>query len=428
MTRHPVILLCSFLLLSQFQLNYSIAQERRSLSTSRFVEVSYKGPDGNMIQPCGAKKATYCQSYVSIGVTKLTVNKHGSWIGTIFNTNRCAFGEAKLTANYNSQTLSICKVGKPIVLRGSVSSVDLGVEWAMLDRVPWVLKNSSIEIRVGHTEDSTITALIDAFSSITSSIPEYKLSSSLAIGFAITSAVDKLLFEGDRTIDLLNAQRDLPLLAGRLCEGYYAIFAAENNSTYEKYYRGNVAWTGNDLEFNGNPIDDVTYAVVAVDVSDRYYPSAKDSINDTTKLWSKKYREVLTSLFDLVWVSTIDEINEKETDIKINLIRALTLLDADVDLIQEEKQEIHEYVLQEARNKLEMLRKRIDNQNNVTTASTEEAIMSAINTNTNFVDSTSVNIASDILLNPKKNIPKFDKNLSINYNKALNSIGKVISK
>ena len=73
-------------------------------------------------------------------------------------------------------------------------------------------------------------------------------------------------------------------------------------------------------------------------------------------------------------------------------------------------------------NKLASVRKRIDEQNNITRASTQTAIMSAININTMFVDKTSVDMAIRIAENPDNNIPNLDKNVAFNLKNAINNI------
>jgi hypothetical protein len=410
-----------------FGIGIAHSDENKSLSTSGFIEVEYFNDTGAKVKTCSQKKAAFAQSYVSIGINKLTVNKDDSLLKRIFDSDRHAFGASNLKATYQGQPLSISRVGPPIILSGGDSSVDMGVEWGMLDRIPWVLKNANIEIKLGYAANSTTKAIIDAFSGITSTIPDYTISTSLATGFAITTAIDNLLFGSGRAIDLLHAERDLPLLAGQLCEGHYAIFSAENNLIYEKYYHGKVVWTGKDLEFNDKPIDDVSYAVVGVKVSDRYYSNVKNSLNDNSRAWSGKYREVQTSLFDLIWVSNTNELDAKRKSIRSNLLAARTLLTADINLIQEEKQEIHLYVLSDFKNRLDIAENRINSKNKITKASTAAALLSGLNSESVVLDSVSATMAERILLDSDNNLPSIKSNLAPAYLNAISEIRNVIS-
>jgi hypothetical protein len=405
---------------------YSLAQETRALSTSRFVEISFKDGKGAIVKPCGGKKASFAQSYVSIGVEKLTVNKHDSLLQRIVSSDRRVFSAANLKANYKSQELSISKVGKPVSLSGADSSVDMGVEWGMVDRIPWVLQKASFEIKLGYAADSISDAIVSAFNGITSAIPGYTLSSSLATGFAITNAIDKLLFAPDRAIDLLRANRELPLLAGQLCEGFYATFSAENNSAYEKYYDGFVTWTGSDLEYRGKPINDVSYAVISVKVSDRYYPVPSAAFNDTSRGWTGKYRDVLSSLLDLIWVSSVGEIADKEKTIRSSLLEALTLLGSDLDLTQQEKSEIHAYAQNEAINALKDVKGRLTADNKITKASTEAAIASALNRQSGLVSEASASNARRILADPASNLPPMSGDLGARLSSSIKNLESVI--
>lgn len=402
------------------------AEDRKTLSTSRFIEVDYYSNENNITKTCSGKKAGFAQNYVSIGVNKLTVNKNDPLLKRIFHKDRYAFGVSNLNAEYQLQSISVSRVGNPVAIKGNNSSIDMGVEWGMLDRIPWVLKNASFEIKLGYAADSTINSMIEAFSGVTAAIPDYTISTSLATGLAITNAIDKLLFGSDRAIDLLNARRDLPLFAGRLCEGHYAIFSAENNSEYEKYYKGDVVWTGNDLEYKSKPINDVSYAVVSVRISDRYYDTVESSLNDDSRPWASKYRDVQTSLFDLLWVSDEDTLNELTRNIKNKLLEARTLLSSDLNLIQVEKNQIHQFMINDFNDKLKIASSRIDVEGNITLSSTERALTKALNNPDVIFLAENTSMAERLLANPSKNIPNVEAGFEKAFENAIKGTQTVL--
>ena len=391
----------------------TIAEDRKSLSTSNFMEVPYLSKNHEIIKTCSGKKARYGQNYVSIGVNKLTVNKNDPFLVTIFNKDRYAFGVANLKADYQSLPISVSRVGKPVRIMGEDSSIDMGVEWVMLDRIPWVLKNASFQIKLGYSADSSTDSMIEAFSGITSAIPDYTISTSLATGFAVASTIDKLLFGSDRATDLLNAQKDIPLLGDSLCEGYYALFSAENKNTYKKYSEDGLVWTGKDLEYNDKPINDVSYAVISVRVSDRYYDSVRSSVNDHTRSWASKYKSVQTSFFDFIWVTKKEKLDNLTEKVRTDLLEARTLLNSDPNLIQQEIEEIHQYVIDRYIEHLEIAKLRINKSGNVTLTSTEQALNKAINSSTVSLSKENSVLAERLLLNENKKLlevePGFDK-------------------
>ncbi len=402
------------------------AEPRTFLSTSGLIPVSYKNHDGIEIKTCNTKKAVFGSHYVTIRIDKLTVNKNDSFLYRVFNWDRHAFGAVSLKANYKTQQLSVSKVGRPIALSGSESSVDMSVDWQILDRVPWVLRNPTLDIKLGYAADSALKALTDAFTGITSAIPDYTISSSLATGFAITNAIDKLLFGPDRARDLLGAQLDIPLQAEKLCEGYYATFGAENKTSYEKYYDDRLVWSGKDLQHGGTPIKDVSYGVVSFHIQDRFYPIREAALNDNDRSWSTKYREVITSLFDLTWIKTSGDITQMENRIRENLLAARTLLVTDLDLIQQEKLEIHRYALTKAQEALNTAKARVSPGGMVTKTSTERALMSAVNM-ANFVHPNSVNLATQILKNPEENISDLPEEVATSLKNAFIRIEYLLS-
>jgi len=395
------------------------AEDRKSLSTSRFIEVDYYSDENAITKTCSGKKAGFAQNYVSIGVNKLTVNKDDPLLKRIFNKDRHAFGVSSLKAEYQSQSISVSRVGNPVAIKGKNSSIDMGVEWGMLDRIPWVLKNASFEIKLGYAADSKADSMIEAFSEVTAAIPDYTISTSLATGFAITSAVDKLLFGSDRVIDLLSARRDLPLFAGRLCEGHYAIFSAENNSEYEKYYKGDVVWTGNDLEYKGKPINNVSYAVVSVRVSDQYYDTVESSLNDNSRPWASKYRDAQTSFFDLLWVTDKETLNDLTRNIRSRLLEARTLLSSDPNLLQTEIHKIHQFIINDFNDKLALASSRIDEKGKITVSSTEKALTKAINNPGVISLPENTAMAERLLSNPGANILNVEAGFDKAFKKAI---------
>ena len=100
MKRLTITFVYSIFLLFFFVSQVASAEEQKALSTSRFVEISYINTDGKILQTCGNKKAAFSQSYVSIGISKLTVNKNDPLIKRIFNIDRKAFGAVNLKANH----------------------------------------------------------------------------------------------------------------------------------------------------------------------------------------------------------------------------------------------------------------------------------------------------------------------------------------
>lgn len=402
------------------------APETNALATSGFIGLSYSDDQGKLVNTCSGKKASFAQNYVSIGIEQLTVNKSDNLITRIVNRNRSVFSAADITGTYNSQKISVSKVGKPVALSGAESIVDMGVQWGMLDRAPWVLKDAGFNIRLGYSADSTTDAIVQAFNGITAGIPAYSVSTSVSAGIAITQAVDKLLFAPDRTVDLLRAHRDLPLMAGQLCEGYYAVFSAENKITYQKYQNGSVAWTGNILSHQNNPINDVTYAIISVKVSDRFYPNTEASFNDRTKAWASKYSDVISNLWQLGFTASEAETDSLEKQIQTSLNDARTLLMADQDLILNEKKEIHGYAMKEASDTLASVKKRFDSSKKITQASTESVVNLLANKISPLINPATQASAELILNDPVNNIPTIKDSAVIKLKSSIDRMDSLL--
>lgn len=425
--KFPGFRLCSLAALTLLSSTTFASAENQSLSTSAFIPIPSIAQDGKTIAACTGKKAGFGHSYVSIAIERMTVNRADSYLYTIFNPNRTTFGSATLSATYNSQSLSVTKIGSSIALNGKKPMVDLGVSWGMLDRIPWVIRNATFNIKLGYSADSAIDSTVNAFNGITSAIPDYTLSTSLATGFAVTKAADNLLFGPSRATDLLRAERSLPLMADQLCDGYYVVFAASNKAIYEKYSAPNIYWSeqAKDLSFNGIPISDASYVVVSVKVADSFYPAPEDAFNDSSKLWASKYQDVLSSLADLAWVGTIDEVIAKQKAVRTNLNDAHTLLTADMDLTMPEKDAIHKYAQDEALQALNVAMSRVKANKEVTVASTTGALSSIISMNSKIVPTATKALIANLVQNPT-NLPQASDGLGKNLSAAATSLRTVI--
>ena len=358
------------------------AAEVQSLSTSNLIPVDWINKESeDRIELCSEEKAVFSRSYVSLEITKLRVAKSDGWVKRLFNGNRRAFPVATLTGRNLNQPIAVSKVGTAKVLLKELSQVDLAVTWQILERVPWTIEGAELNLRIGYSADSNIDAIVKAFSEITASIPDYTIQTSVAVGLAIASNVDQLLFGSERTTDLLNSRRDLPLSGGTLCEGYYAIFGADDATVYNKYENGDLAWNerSQDLQFNGTEPSDVSYAVVRVAVQDRYYSDKSDALNDNRKVWSQKYREAQSELAQLVWVSSEEEVESITKRVRDKIFEGRAFLDADLTLVQDERREIHTYVVEDVQPKLNAVRKRIAGDGEITAASTKESIAALLN-------------------------------------------------
>lgn len=399
-----------------------------SLSTSAFIPIPSVALDGKSVAVCSGKKAEFGHSYVSIAIERMSVNRNDSFLYTVFNRNRTSFGSATLTATYNSHPLSVTKVGAPVALNGQKNMVDLGVGWSILDRTPWVIRDATFGIKLGYSADSTVDSTVTAFNGITSTMPGYTLSSSLAVGFAVTKAADSLLFGPSRAIDLLRAERSLPLMADQLCDGYYVIFAANDKSGYSGYSSANVVWSeqAKDLSSNNAAISGLSYVVVSVRVADSFYPTPGDAFNDSSKPWASKYQDVLSSLSDLAWVGTPDEVTEKEKTIRTSLTNAHTLLTADMDLTLQEKEAIHKYAQDEALSVLKTVISRVKGGNQVTAATTTNALNSLMSMNSKIFTKSTTLLIGNLTQDPTTRLPKADDNLGKSLNAAATSLRTVI--
>ena len=402
------------------------ADEVRSLSTSNLMPISELSATGATLFACSGKKAVNGMSYVTIASAKQTVNKNDNLLKRIFNTNRRVFATHTLTTKYQSVDYSISKVSTPFSLNGANSSVDISAMWVLANQIPWVVQNTSLKIKLGYSADSTMDALADAFSSVTSAMPSFSLSAGASAGMAVTNSIDKLLFNSGRSVNLLNASLELPLLGDPLCEGYYAAFASDNKPSYEKYNSSTVIWSGTDLKYKGLPISDVSYTVIRVRVHDKYFPIPMAAFSDIARPWTKPYKSVLSELNDLTYITDSALVKEKENFIVSQLVEGRTLLNADRDVIPSEQQEIHDFVNVQARNAIIILKKRITLNGVVTPETTRDTVTAALVNRSALVSESSAALAKGSLASINFTTPAESKKLAEALNSSIQKIERVL--
>jgi len=391
-----------------------------------FKIIFYKDENNNYHKPCSGNKAIFSGSYVSMSVEKFTINKEDSLIRQIVDSDKHVFATVTLNADYKQNKTSIVKVSNPYSLNNMENNVDIATEWQLLDRIPWYLKNAELQIKLGYEAESSIDSVISSVNSIVSASPVFTLSTAAHFGMATASGFDKLLFQQDRTVTLLNSIRQFPLQSNKLCEGYYVVFSAENN-TYRKYDK-NVIWDVNNLKYGNQPIDDASYAVINVRITDHYYNSTEDAFNDDNREWSKKYNEVHSKMVDLATVTDSNKLNDIESDIRNRLSEARTLLESDSDLMQKEKEDIHKYAKKRELDLIDDISKRLTPSNQVTEESTAKALSDILkSSNSNLLEDSFKDTAKAIVKNPDKNLPEFSSDLGKELNTSINNIEKVIS-
>jgi len=199
------------------------------------------------------------------------------------------------------------------------------------------------------------------------------------------------------------------------------------NNTYRKYDK-NVIWDVNNLKYGNQPIDDASYAVINVRITDHYYNSTEDAFNDDNREWSKKYNEVHSKMVDLATVTDSNKLNDIESDIRNRLSEARTLLESDSDLMQKEKEDIHKYAKKRELDLIDDISKRLTPSNQVTEESTAKALSDILkSSNSNLLEDSFKDTAKAIVKNPDKNLPEFSSDLGKELNTSINNIEKVIS-
>ncbi len=369
-------IVASLLFSTCVQLN-AYGADTQSLSTSEFFAVDTESR-GVVTSACSTQVNPFA-SYVSLEIGKYRVSKSDGFSYRLFNKNRRAFAAASFGGSIHGNDFRVSRVGTPHVLKKADSHVDLASSFLLMDKTVWSVRGARLDVRIGYSADSTFNEILEAYNSITATIPDYTVSSAVTIAASIASSLDRIVFGSDRVTDLLNSSDDISAFT-KLCEGAYVALAAKDASLYENYGPKNLVWDDGSkrLMHNGEELTKVSYAVLLVRVYDRMYEPIETALNETTKEWPKKFSDAQVALSRLSFTPTAKEIEVLSKTIVQLLDEGLTLLSADVRLVQEEKKEIYNFVRNDLEPKLAAIRTRVTEDNTVTLESTRESIAAFI--------------------------------------------------
>ena len=344
--------------------------------STKMVQISTT-EDGKLIEKCPGN-VNALASYVTLEVPLFRVAKHSGWVNRLFNNQRTAFATAALTGNINGQPFKVSKMGTPRVLTKSRSQLDLGESWLLMEQTLWALDSARLELKIGYQADSTVSEIVNAFNSVTATIPDYSVSASIAIASDVARAIDQFVFGAERTTALLRSSTDLPIFGGKLCTGAYAVLAAPDASDYRKYLGGDLTWNKADkmLMHGGDEVVDISYAILEVSTKKRYYDPVDTALNDNGQLWPSKFRQAKQAISSLSFVPTKEEIDKSVDVAKTHMNDGETLLSADLRLIETERDEILSYVRNDLKKRIDIVRGTRITDGSVTPESTRNAIES----------------------------------------------------
>lgn len=307
-------------------------------STSPLQRISDSSA-GNITAP------TPGSGYISVFLREATVYQQSGWYTNFIENHRQAVITVTLSGTVANIPVTQTVVGKPVELHKNNSMVDLGYAGAVVDHLPTTFSGLNMSINVNKTSQDGLQGLLTQVSQLSTGQPPIISMSQQALGIAsLSKSFADFLFKSNLLVQKAQIQVPLPT-SGLPQPGIYVVFASDSNSEYQQYL-GNapstLKWSGAQLTFNGSPIQKVSYFIIEISYSKRFFANPLDSLSfGATDPWVSLY------LLASREIPTINDAAQAVTDlndIESHLTDARTLLDADPQFIQDEKDSIADAV------------------------------------------------------------------------------------
>jgi len=323
-------------------------------STSPWVLVSDKTQIP--VDPAAPTSPNLGATYLNAEFLIAQVYQKSNWCTGIVEKNRQAVLDVTVTGKIGSIAISDTRAILPIQLRTRPAVATFGWRGMVVERMPTTYQVLQLKMRVSKTADDGLQGLLNTLTDITKETPAITVSQSAQGIVSGVKAVADYLFNKNLLQQRLSSDLQFPSAGNSLPAGYYVTLASDDINGYSLYLDPgansgkDLEWTGSQLMYKSKPITDVSYFVVHVTYQNLIFDKPLNSLAFAgIKPWASLFQvgrrkaEALANLADRDKLA--DEIRGVLSD-------GRTLIDAEPDLIQQERDDIFEAVRADAQAKL----------------------------------------------------------------------------
>jgi hypothetical protein len=285
-------------------------------------------------------------AYVTVDFVAASVFQKSNWWTNLVEKNRLATANTALSGTINGRSIDDARASKPIELRKNNSLVGFGFAPIVIERFPTTYSKLELRVNIAKSSQDGLADLLSALGDISSSTPSLQVSQS-AMGIVNGSkALADFLFKKELIKAHATSVMQFPASGNSLPAGLYVSLAGDSEADYAPITNNpaNLHWNGAALKWNGAGIENMklSYYVVRVRYDRRVFGDPLASLSLSSKPWVSLY-QIANGKVSLIVPGT--DLQALRVEVIHHLINANTLLDADPDYIQAEKDEVKGVVL-----------------------------------------------------------------------------------
>lgn len=306
-------------------------------STSTAIPI--RGPG---IDPATSPKITRGTGYLTITLVNSQVYQRTGILRRFIEINREAVVGFDIRGTIDAIPFSDTRVSPNMALPGFVNqtNVDMGWNVNIVESLPANFTGSELRIHLSKSARNGLSEVIAAGSEISASTPALTISPQVVAGLGAAKAISDFLFNRNLLQKKIEARIPLDVGGEGQKTGYFVVFAGDNVDSYARYINdaGNLSWNGGDMFHNTTAVDRISYFVIQIKSSPRFFPNSFDAPLSTNRNWANLYQQARGKIDGLVRPA---DANKTRDEIQTSLADARTVINSDRSLINVERDEIH---------------------------------------------------------------------------------------
>lgn len=300
--------------------------------------------------------------YLTLQIKHTRINHRVNWWNQFIGKNKKAVVSFELNVNSPNGSLKDRRTSPPIEILERNKPIDLGWKKVMVNMLPTTFKSIEMNVNVGVTAEDGMENLLIASSEISSKIPGLTMSQAALGGISAAKMVADFIFDKKLVVNqITSSQEIISSVDSGIKEGFYTVLSADTADLYSKYTEKKelLSWDGSILNFNGKPIEDVSYYIVEIEYTDEIF---KDKFNGPLSI-RKPWRDLYALAIQEVEKLEKETWDDGRNEIKRQVQNAHAILDADFDLIHSEKEGIHNTIREEIISQMKMRHAEVNKEN-----------------------------------------------------------------
>jgi hypothetical protein len=322
----------------------SVSLRVRAQSTSPWIKITDDSPAalpaGSLMNP------SVGDAYLTVQFVDAGVFQKSNWWTNLVEKNRVGTANTALSGTINGRNVDDARASKPIELRKNNSLVGFGFAPIVIEMFPTTYSKLELRVNIAKSSQDGLADLLSALADISNSTPSLQVSQSTMGIVNGSKALADFLFKKQLIKTHAQSVMQFPATGNSLPAGLYVSLAGDSAADYAPITDNpaNLHWNGAALKFNGAGLESMklSYYIVRVRYDRRVFTDPLASLSLSSKPWVALYL-VANGKVSLIVPGT--DLQALRVEVIHNLINANTLLDADPDYIQAEKDELKDAVL-----------------------------------------------------------------------------------